>query len=337
MTRLNIIFFLIIAGISFSLVYLSQGEKNAVPVQSVETVTEENQINNSESQFQKIEDYQKLRIKRRPSDYSNYNKLASVYIAKARETGDLNYYVKAETLLEKSLELKPNNYSANLYIGLIKQAKHDFQSSIQYLEKAIDLSPNKPFAYGVLGDAYLELGKPNRAKTFYKKMHELRPSLDSYGRLSNLKFSKGDLVSALEDMKSAYDIGIKDSNSKENLAWTQAMIGSIYFEKENYDEAESHYEKSLKIMDEYYLALQKLGELYEKKKNYEEAEKFYLKVLELNSRPDVHHTLSHLYKKVDNISLAKIHENKARELSEEYKALGFQELHVHNHSHSHSH
>lgn len=335
MTKLNIIFFLIIAGISFSVVYLSQEEKNTATVKSEINIIDEDLVNSPENQFQKMLDYLELRIKRRPSDHSNYNELAIAYITKSRETGDLNYYIKAEDLLEKSLELKPDNYSANLYIGLIKQAKHDFQSSIQYLEKAIDLSPNEAFAYGVLGDAYLELGNTSRAKTLYKKMHELRPSLDSYGRLSNLKFSKGDFDSALEDMKSAFNIGIKDSNSKENLAWCQVMIGSIYFEKQNYEEAESHYNKSLKIVDEYYLALLKLGELYEKKKNYEEAEKFYLKVTELNSRADVEHTLSHLYRKMDKPSLAKKHENNARELSEQYKALGFEELHTHSHSHSH--
>lgn len=337
MTKLNIIFFLIIAGISFFLVYLSQGEKNSSPVQSEIDLIEEDQVYTPENQFEKMVDYIELRIKRRPSDYSNYNELASAYITKARETGDLNYYIKAEKLLEKSLELESDNYSGNLYIGLIKQAKHDFQSSIQHLEKAINLSPSEPFAYGVLGDAYLELGRSDKAKTLYNKMHELRPSLDSYGRLSNLKAEINDLEGALEDMKSAYNIGVKKSNSKENLAWAQAMIGSIYFEKKNYQDAVNHYKKSLSIMDDYYLAFQKLGELYEKQNNYKEAEKFYLKVLELNSRPDVEHSLSHLYRKMDKLSLAEKHENKAKELSEQYKALGFKELHVHSHSHSHSH
>lgn len=333
MTKLNITFFLIIVGISFSLVYLSQGSKEGPKVGAQEPSVIEELADNPEKQFKRIIDYHQLRIKRRPSDYSNYNELARVYIAKARETGDLNYYIKAETLLEKSLQLNSENYSGNLYIGLIKQAKHDFKSSIQYVEKSIQVNPKENYAYGVLGDAYLEIGDLSKATEMYKRMHKIKPSLESFGRLSNLKMEKKDFDGALSEMQNAYDLGAKNSNPKENLAWAQAMIGSIYFDSGKPGQAKVHYEKSLEIMDDYYLALKKLAEFHEEENNYKEAEKLYLKVLELNSRPEVHHALSHLYEKSGKKTLAEKHSIKAKEMARDYKDLGFEELHTHSHSH----
>lgn len=335
MTKLNITFFLIIVGISFSLVYLSQGKKEDTRVNTKEGLVNENLIDNPEKQFEKLVNYIDLRIKRRPSDISNYNELAGLYLQKARETGDLKYYIKAESILKKSLELNSENYLANLYMGLIKQAKHEFRSSIQYVKKSVKLIPEESFAYGVLGDAYLELGNLTRSKDMYEKMHRIKPSLESFGRLSNLNALQGNVDGALVEMEKAYEAGIKDSNSIENLAWTQAMIGSIYFDAEDFDQAEVYYKKSLKIMDNYYLALQKLAELNVKKENYDEAIRLYNKVLEINSRPDIHHSLSHLYKETGKILLANEHDEKAKKLKQEYEKLGFKNLHTHSNSHSH--
>ena len=66
----------------------------------------------------------------------------------------------------------------------------------------------------------------------------------------------------------AYESGSKNSvTPKENLAWTQFMIGKFYLEMKNYDEAEKYFMKSLEIYNDYFLALEHLDKIRQLKAN----------------------------------------------------------------------
>ncbi|MGH7886208.1 MAG: tetratricopeptide repeat protein, partial [Thermodesulfobacteriota bacterium] len=322
MTKLNIIFFLSIVFLSFSLVYLTHNikgnNKTQQPIESVKTDII------SKDKSKGIINYLELKVKRRPSDFSNYNELAQAYLQKARETGDVGYYIKAEKSLSRSLEINPDSYIGNLYMAIAKQANHEFDVSIQFAEKAIAVTPEENYAYGVVGDAYIELGDIEKARVYYQKMFELKPSLESYGRLANLKAKEGDIEGAVKDMQSAYEAGVMESKSSENLAWAQARIGTFYLDKGNLEEAEIYFKKALEIMDNYYLALQNLAKINLEKKNYDEAERLYKKVIEINSRPEIHIALSDVYKKKGDYTLAGEHNIKAKEIIANYKKQGFQ-------------
>ena len=63
-------------------------------------------------------------------------------------------------------------------------------------------------------------------------------------------------------MDLAFESGIKSPvTPKENLAWTQVMIGSIYLDSENFIKAETYFNRALEIFDGYYLALEHLEEV----------------------------------------------------------------------------
>lgn len=282
----------------------------------------------------KLLQYLELKIKQDPDNPDKYIELAKASIQRARYTGDVGYYLRAEKALEKSIELSPDSYEANLLTGIVRQVKHRFRESIDFLQKAIESDPESSFAYGVLGDAYLHTGSTEKAGKMYEKMHGIDPSLESYSRLSNLESTKENHDSAIRYMKLAYEEGVKSSGAPEDLAWTQAMTGSLYFEKGDLETAESYYNMSLETAPDYYLALQKLAELHYKKGNYRKAEELYKKVLEINERPEVCLALGELYEKTGDSTLSEKYYRKAENIKQKYKKLGFEAFHT-DHSHTH--
>jgi len=203
----------------------------------------------------------KNKIDQDPSNYNNYDNLAHNYIQKARETGNSSYYIEAEKMLKKSLEINSDNYVGILLFAKTKLSNHEFIEALSFAKTAVELKPGIIPAYGILGDAYLELHDLSKAEKAYKKMIGLNPSLDSYSRMSNLMLHKHNHAEAIKYMEIAYESGLRNSSTpKENLAWTQVMIGSIYLDSGMFTEAENYFYKALEIFDGYYLAIEHLRE-----------------------------------------------------------------------------
>jgi len=194
------------------------------------------------------------KTKRNPYNHFNYNKLGEAYIRKARETGDLSYYDKAEEFLNYALELNSNNYPSYIYLGQVSSSRHDFAQTLRHAQKAIEINDIEASAYGIMGDAYIELGKYEKAKKAYEKMAKLEPSLFSLSRLSHIKDITGDTEGSINDMKKSISYGFRHRLPKENIAWAEVILGSIYFNKGDLENAEIHYKKSLSFLKNYYLA-----------------------------------------------------------------------------------
>jgi len=241
-----------------------------------------------------------------PGAYAYHNRLAQVYIQKARETGNTDYYQSARSALSDSLKSNPKNYIGIVYMAMLNIAEHNFKQALEYAILATELKPNNSYAYGVLGDAYLDLGEIEKAENAYIKMVELKPGLDSYSRLSNLRVVKGDTGGAIESMEKAYESGLKDARtSKENLAWTRVMVGAIYLNSGELDQAERYFQSSLEIMPDYYLALEHLAEVNAIRGNYEEAASLYKWVLNLNPAPEFYLALAGVYEDQGKLDEAK--------------------------------
>ena len=249
------------------------------------------------------------KTKRNPYNYFNYNKLGEAYIRKARETGQLSYYDKAEEFLNYALELNSNNYPSYIYLGQVSSSRHDFAQTLIHAQKAIEINDIEASAYGIMGDAYIELGKYEKAKNAYEKMAKLEPSLFSLSRLSHIKDITGDTEGSINDMKKSISYGIRHRLPKENIAWAEVILGSIYFNKSDLKNAEIHYKKSLSFLKNYYLALEHIAELNAVKGNYKISIKVYNRVLEINPNPDFYIALAGVFAKKGN-------QNKANELYE---------------------
>ncbi len=240
-----------------------------------------------------------------PADYTLHTKLASVYILKARETGDLVYYDRAEQALRRSLDLRTEgNYQAYTYLAAIFQAKHDFDKAVTAAKRAGAMAPTDSYAYGLLGDAYQEQGKYDRAGWAYEKMHRLVPSLFSHARLARFHWLHGDTEGALRHLRLAVERGLTRSRSNENIAWAQTQLGEFHFSQGALPEAEAHHRAALSTYPGYHVATVGLAEVLAAQGHDQKAVKLYHDALQTIELPHYAAALGNLYRKLGRVDEA---------------------------------
>ncbi|MEX2236203.1 MAG: tetratricopeptide repeat protein [Dehalococcoidia bacterium] len=189
-------------------------------------------------------------------DARGYTALGVAYLQKVRETGDPTYYTQAEGVLDKALELDPNNFEALTSKGALALARHDFEGALELGLKAKEINPDNAHNYGVIGDALLELGRYDEAFEAFQTMVDTRPDLSSYARISYARELTGDIEGAIIAMEQAREAG---GGRPENVAFTAALVGNLYFGKGDLDRAELEYSRANAILPDYPPALAGLG------------------------------------------------------------------------------
>ncbi|GGX46090.1 tetratricopeptide repeat protein [Streptomyces chryseus] len=123
------------------------------------------------------------------------------YVQQARATADPATYARAQSALQKSLELQPaDNYQAQTGMGALQAARHDFTSALNWAKKATASNPSSPAAHGVLADAYTQLGQYEASFRAVQRMTDLRPDAASLARASYTWELRGETARARELM-----------------------------------------------------------------------------------------------------------------------------------------
>ena len=248
--------------------------------------------------------YQRM-LQRHPGDARTYYRLADAYIQKAREGGDGTYFNLAEQALRKSLDIAPHQSGALRHLAYVFYMRHEFQEAAVQAAKALALDPTDSHAYGILGDAYMEVGKYEQALEAYQRMMQLEGDLYAYSRLSGLKSLRGDPQGAIEDLKRAIHAGQANGRPQESIAWAQWQLGSDYLALGYVQEAEAHFLEALKTYPNYYRAFAGLAQVRTAQTRYSEAVDLYRKALAIVPLPDYAAALGDVYSKIGRSEDAK--------------------------------
>jgi tetratricopeptide (TPR) repeat protein len=192
------------------------------------------------------------RLRGNPKDSQLLAQLGSAYLQKARETGDPSYYVKAEQVFDTAIANDAQNAEALTGMGALCLARHEFKEALHWGKRAIAANQYKAAAFGVIGDARLELGRYDEAVEAIQKMVNLRPDLSSYSRVSYVRELMGDVAGAIEAMKLAISAG---APALENTNWCRVQLGNLYFNSGVLNAAEAVYQQALVISPDYAPAL----------------------------------------------------------------------------------
>ncbi|MEO8286495.1 MAG: tetratricopeptide repeat protein [Chloroflexota bacterium] len=197
-------------------------------------------------------------IKLEPNDFKAYASLGFAFQQKARETNDPTYYAQAEDALTRALGIKPDYYDAMSGMGQLNLSRHEFGKAEEWGQKAQALQPSSPYAYGVIGDAQIELGQYDAAIASFQQMVDLRPDLGSYSRVSYARELYGDVPGAIDAMQKAVVAG---GPAAENTAWCRVQLGNLYFNSNQLDKAEAAYSDALAGYPNYLHALAGLAQV----------------------------------------------------------------------------
>jgi tetratricopeptide (TPR) repeat protein len=192
------------------------------------------------------------RLAAAPSDPRLMAALASAYLARVRETYDPALFAKASALLDAAIALAPLDADVAIASGNLALSRHDFAAALRWGLVAQSAAPARPAAYGILTDAYVELGRYAEAVDTAQRMIDLRPDLASYSRISYIRELHGDLDGAIDAMRRAVDAGAPRT---EGTAWSEVQLGNLYLAKDDLESAERAYENALQRVDGYVFAM----------------------------------------------------------------------------------
>lgn len=232
--------------------------------------------------------------------------MAQLFTMEARVTGEHGHYYPAalallEDLLAKDIQNKDIVFRALSTKAGVQLSQHDFKEALETGEKALALNPYNAQIYGVLTDAYVELGDYAKAVEMGDQMVSVRPDLRSYSRVSYLREIHGMPEDAIEAMDMAVKAGYP---GYEETAWTRLQLGQLHEKYGDQKAAEMHYKIALQNRPDYPFAIAALGDLEMKRGNYEAAEKYLKDACAIIPEVGYYESLAHLYTKMGKKEMA---------------------------------
>jgi tetratricopeptide (TPR) repeat protein len=232
-----------------------------------------------------IQDAQRL-LKRHPRDAGAYYRLGDAYIQKARETGDVAYFDRAEAALRTSLGLTPQASGVIRHLAYVLYSRHAFAEAAIEAARAIALDPADRHAYGILGDAQLEVGRYAEAEETYGRMLALGGDLYSWSRRAGLRSLRGDPDGAIADLEQAIDDGRAAGRPAESVAWAEWQLATEHLHVGDLSRAEARYGDALVTYPRYHRALAALGQVRAAQGRFPEAIALLQEAIAIVPQPD---------------------------------------------------
>ncbi len=208
-------------------------------------------------------------IAKNPEISRGYTALASVYIHKARETGDFSLNRKAEDAITTALKIAPDDLTARKLQLSLHATFHRFDEAIAsglQMEKEF---PADAFIQGVLTDSYIVTGKYAEAVSAGQKMVDLKPNSSSYARVGHLRSLHGDHKGAVAMFEVAARTA--DPADREAQSWCLVHLAKEYIKTGEMDRAEKIIDEALALLPNYPLARYEKSHILAARGDYERA------------------------------------------------------------------
>ncbi|MBB5916540.1 tetratricopeptide (TPR) repeat protein [Nocardia transvalensis] len=181
-------------------------------------------------------------LDRVPGNAAGWADLGGTYVESARITGDPGYYGRAQQALDESLRLRPEgNAEAELGLGALANARHDFATARGHAGRALAVRPASADGYGVLVDALTQLGDAEGATAAVQRMLELRPGVPSFTRAAY----DLELHGRVDEARAALELALTASSSADQVAFCRYHLGELAFNAGDLDAADEHYRGGL--------------------------------------------------------------------------------------------
>ena len=171
------------------------------------------------------------RLALNPEDAEAAVNLADVLMRQGRVERHGAHGAEAEVALRSVLRQEPDHYTAIRTLGVTLLAQHRFRDAAASAQQAMRRRPDDAWNYGVLGDAWLELGDYDQAFDAFDTMARLRPDAAAYDRVAYAQELQGRLDDALRTMERA--AGATGAHDPESQAWHYAQLGHLHLEMGN--------------------------------------------------------------------------------------------------------
>ena len=223
------------------------------------------------------------RVEGKPDDARSLALLGLAYQQRARETGDLSFYERSSSALDRALAHDPQSYNAVTGLAALAASRHRFDEALVLARRAVALSPASAAAHGIVGDSLLELGRYEQAFAAFDRMVTLRPTAASYARVSYGREMLGDTAGAIDAMELAAEAA---EPSPEPAAWARTNLGNLHLARGDVPAATNLYRSALGLIPDYAPALGGLARAATYRGQPDEAAELYRAALEAAPVPE---------------------------------------------------
>lgn len=185
-------------------------------------------------------------VRKLPDRADGWATLASAWARCARAAQRPALMSRAEDAARRALALSPAQAQARAVLGLCLRERHRFGELKALAQEMTRAQPRDPQAWGLLGDAALELGELEEAERAYQEMIDLYPNLASYSRVAWLRWLHGDEEGAVEMWELA--LASASRSDPEPMAFCLSELGHLEWARGDLGAALRRYEAALAVM-----------------------------------------------------------------------------------------
>ncbi len=134
----------------------------------------------------------------------------------------------AETCYENSQKLKSGDYRWPHFLGLVRNSRGDFDAAVEDYARALALRPDDFPTLIRLGNALLELGRPENAEGHFTRARALEPEAAvTFFGLGRVAAATGDLEAAVTSFEKALELQPGASAVRYPLAQVYRKLGDL--------------------------------------------------------------------------------------------------------------
>jgi tetratricopeptide (TPR) repeat protein len=209
-------------------------------------------------------------IKAHPDRSQPYNDLAVAYVQRVRETADPGYYAQAETVLQNSFQITPDNLEGQKARIMILLGRGEFAQALGLAKSLNKKTPDDILLYGFIADAAIEVGDYRDAEEAAQWMLDMRPgNVPGLLRGAALRRLYGDARGATDFFSQAYQQ--MAPTQTEELAWTLTEMADLQLSLGDIGGADKLLHSAIQRFPGYYVALEVSAQVQSARQHYSEA------------------------------------------------------------------
>ena len=188
-------------------------------------------------------------------DFFSATNLAILYESRARLSGDVTDYSRAEEAANRSLAIEPRQLDVRALHARLLLATHDFRRALAEAESLDRTPPDQPAILAIVADAQLELGDIDAAEANYGRIATLQPGAAVTARQARIKFLRGDPAGAVGTASEAYAAAEAEGQTGPSLSWYAYLAGVLNLTSGEPETAAIWFDRALDAWPESHLAL----------------------------------------------------------------------------------
>lgn len=188
-------------------------------------------------------------------DFISARNVALLYEGRARISGDITDYARAEEAAGRSLGIEPRQLDVQALHARILLATHEFSRALAEASAVDRSAANQPAVLAILGDATLELGDVDGAAAIYTRIEELAPGPAVTARQARVAFLRGDPAGAVSLAESAHEAAAKAGDTGPAVSWYAYLAGTLSMSAGMPDDAAGWFDRAVEDWPGSFLAL----------------------------------------------------------------------------------